>query len=127
MGACSSGGKGVSSGIGNKQVGTVQSAPTFRTLTKKDTNEWISKQDAINFTGSAPDNIKIGDISFSKIDEYKSVDSKGRTQYCSVYQSSTQANNGEYPIFETVVDTVKKGKLTQYQFNTSVIGGSGLK
>lgn len=94
-------------------------------LGKSEVNAWIENNNPGSFLSAAPESIEIGGVGFLWIGESKTV-RNGKNVYINTYQSKIQADNGEWPVFETVVVEKKRKHITTYVFDISTLG-TGLK
>lgn len=94
-------------------------------LGKNEISAWIENNNPGSFLNAAPEHITIGGVPFVWFSENKII-RNGKTLYVNSYQSQIQADNGEWPVFETVVIEKKSKGAIKYVFDTSILG-TGIK
>lgn len=71
---------------------------------------------------NVPDSININGVEFRRFSTSESLDSDGYRRYVSAFQATQQAQDGTYPVFETVVKNIRKRGKSSFQFDSSVSG-----
>lgn len=121
------GGSGGARGGRGKNNGKVAEGTSYMPrVGSKEVNNWVESHSPGDFLSAAPSSVTLGGVEFNWIGENKSLTSEGLPQYINTYQSTRQANNGEWPVFETVVTQKKRGRKTSYSWDTSTFG-TGLR
>ena len=117
------GGRSSKSGMTNS--GGNIATPIMRSINKNDVNNWLDNANPGLFLSSAPESITVNEVRFDWIGESQGVSGTSKV-FRNQYQSSQHASNGEWPVIETVVKEVRRGRTTRYTFDRSTLG-SGLK
>lgn len=89
--------------------------------------EWIAEQLPGSFLDVAPDVIFVHSREYVWINGYKLVNAAGHMEWRNEYQATTPNCAGEFPLFETVVTEIRRGKTARYTFDNSPVTGTGIK
>ena len=85
--------------------------------------DFIESRNPSDFlTENVPDSISINGVEFRRFSSSESLGSDGNKRYVSAFQAIQQAQDGTYPVFETVVKNVKKRGKNNFEFDTSPSG-----
>lgn len=95
-------------------------------LGKNEVSAWIANNNPGDFLDAAPEYIAVGGIPFTWFSGVKCFKSANNVRYVNSYQSAIQADNGEWPVFEVVVNYLRRKNTSKCVFDTSTLG-TGLK
>ena len=103
---------------------SVTEVMTRRTINIKQARaDFIESRNPSDFlTENVPDSISINGVEFRRFSSSESLGSDGNKRYVSAFQAMQQAQDGTYPVFETVVKNVKKRGKNNFEFDTSPSG-----
>lgn len=110
--------------------------------------EFLENSNPADFVNAPPDQITLGGITYNLISggAFRSIANNGNTEYASTYQASqkfvregagtpgyyvpdSEADSveGEYPLFQVVVEDVRRRKTRRFEFNPSIATGTGYR
>lgn len=103
---------------------SVSEVMTRRTINIKQARaDFIESRNPSDFlTENVPDSISINGVEFRRFSSSESLGSDGNKRYVSAFQAMQQAQDGTFPVFETVVKNVKKRGKNNFEFDTSPSG-----
>ena len=117
------GGGGSSSNIRAEQNSTTEILQR-RTINRTQARqEFIDSRNPSDFLPeNVPESININGVEFRRFSTSESFDNDGSRRYVSAFQATQQAQDGTYPVFETVVKNIRKRGKSSFQFDTSTSG-----